>query len=62
MKNRIKESTTRKVEIVTSSHPVDGGEEGAYAEGPAMLGEDEEEMLEELSEEGEEKVEEYDEA
>ena len=54
----MKESTTRKVKNVTSSHPVDGGEEGAYAEDPATLGEDEEEMLEELSEEAEEKVEE----
>ena len=54
----MKESTTRKVKNVTSSHPVDGEEEGVYAEDPATLGEDEEEMLEELSEEAEEKVEE----
>ena len=53
---------TRKVEMVISSHPVDGGEEGAYAAGRAASGEDEEEMLEELSEEEDGKEEEYDDA
>ena len=52
----------RKVVMVISIHPVDGGEEGACAAGLAASGEDEEEMLEELLEEEDGKEEEYDDA
>ena len=44
--------------MVISIHLVDGGEEGACAAGRATLGEDEEEMLEELLEEEDGKEEE----